>query len=257
MTEQDSTRHHIATIAIVVVAAALFAFAVNAGQRPIEPTDEDLAANERAMQDETVAMVNAERVAHDLEPLQPWPHNDHARAASTDYSQDAVAHRLVDELTVLYQAEGPVLGFGEAQSPSGSATAVRGLMNSPGHRDILLHEAGTHIAVGTICRYQGTYVSPWTSVHVILTDQPFDTGMNAPVSAQRADQVDEYHTCTGMHGRPHASTDGFRDITLAMIGDIAQRTSPTQRTAAGALAAAIVVTVLVARRTRKAPDDDT
>ncbi len=126
---------------------------VQKAAEPLDVTPDDIVALEA----ETLRRVNLERVAYGLNSLEPHDGlRDVARAHSQDmidrdyfdhYDPDGRNHadRFADA-GILYQRSGENLAMNNYPDPVD--VAVKGWMESPGHRDNILTPSYTHTAVG-------------------------------------------------------------------------------------------------------------
>lgn len=147
------------TVALLLAAVAL----------PAAADGTSVDAVEQRIAEETVAFINAERVAAGVDPLAVWDTDEHVVRSNEDYSETWEGHRIFSEVAGDYPSATARL-VGENQGPRGrSGGQVAGWRRSPGHNANQLRPELTHMAVAVSCGATGTGAM---TAHFIVSSEP-------------------------------------------------------------------------------------
>ena len=157
--------------ALIAIALALTTAAPLGGLAPVVARADSLAAPlEAVMAQETVAidLLNADRVAHGLAPLEfdpglatvaRWRSED--MAARGYFSHDIGGYQVFQVLQdqgISYRVAGENLAYNYYGAEETAARAEHALMNSPSHRDNILRPDYTHVGIGVAVAPDGRFL---------------------------------------------------------------------------------------------------
>ena len=130
-------------------------------ERPVE-----LVTTAAAAEVELLALINAERARAGVRPVTPWPA---LAAVARGHSQDMAAHQFIAHVSptlgtsedrlrragIVFAQMGENIGIA-----STTAEFHAGLMASPGHREVILNPAFTHVGIGVALQLLGAAYVP-------------------------------------------------------------------------------------------------